>query len=442
MKTHMTNKVKIGRLLNSMALNIASVLLLSVGIVFGQASSISLAVLLVIINIIFSKSYSEVLYIFICLIPFQNYLTFSGISALPVLLFALVIKMLIFRDLTINKTHFLCALTLIMLEIVNDGFEMSLWSLASWSSIALIAIILIDKVNVESIQPWIIVKSFYISIVAAVFCNLLGYSTDTTDSIVTRLGGQYVSLGGAMGLPLYMLLMSSIMIIMYMYMKPTIIQRAFIIISLVIMNFLGLLSVSRAYLLGAGVIVFCLFLGAFTNKGSVALKLILGSLLLILIVVNVKYDVVMQMTSNYEYRFYAHLNDDGRSRIWLSCWEYLNEHLRATVIGNGPLTYQNEGGSGYAFYLITAHNVYIDTIMAFGIIGTFAILNLYQSFFEKCKQTLGSKINIITLMPFLALSAYYLTAGSFRYYKTWFYYIMVIYFSFAANIQARRLYDS
>ena len=146
--------------------------------------------------------------------------------------------------------------------------------------------------------------------------------------------------------------------------------------------------------------------------------------------------------SQFQYRFEAHADDNGRTDIWLSCLDYLKNHFRALLVGNGALNYHNVGGADYAFYQVSVHNLYLDNLLAFGVIGTVLLVRIYSFFYQKCRRMTFKKTDLIAWMPFLTLSVYYITSGSFRYFKTWMYYIIVIYFIFATKKEEVEEIDS
>lgn len=399
--------------------NLCVVSLLILGIMSGSYSVIAAAMVMILL-LLFMRDVTESFYLFIALIPFQNYLTFWGKSGIPILLVALMINLLLNGKRRISTVVFCAISVLVMLEVMNDLFAVHPWTITNWCSFAIISIIFIDNIDLRKIEPMYVVMNMYFGVMAAVFANLGGSGN--------RFGSEYTDLGGAMGIPLYMLILTTLLLNYYIQDEPNRVQKIFVVANIVVLNALALLSISRAYLIGVAVILGCMVLSVFSRNSKKSTRILLLVVVCGFIVLWFKYDMFIQIVSRFRFRFEAHSDDDGRLGIWLSCLEFLGEHPKALVLGNGVLNYHNVGDSSYRFYQISAHNLYLDCIMAFGIVGTVGLLSIYRQFAQKCKFYYKSKANIISLMPILTLSAYYITSGSFRYFKTWMYYIIVILF--------------
>ena len=408
-------------------INLLTVVLFLIGVMQSSDLILALAVALIVFVILKYRE-EEVFYLFIAIVPFQSYIALWGRSAFPLLLIVLLVKKFIKNNLKISKQVLFPIFVILIITLFNEFTLSGFWNIVSWCSFAIMVVLLAERLNVEIINVWWIIINFYFGILAAIYANIGAVSF--VDSEIERLGSEYISLGGAMGIPLYILLITSMLLVVFIHNTLRRKQKCFVILNIVFLNAIALLSISRAYLLGIATIIGCMLLGLFTKKGGAVARLVIIVAVIALLVVWLNYDELLLIIQRFQYRFEVHVGDDGRTDIWFSCIEYLGTHIKTFLFGDGILSYQNIN-SEYAYYQYTAHNIYLDCLMAFGMIGTVCILQFFVSFWKKCKKRLRGKADIISFMPFLTLSVYYVTSGSFRYFKTWIYYLIVIYFIYA-----------
>ena len=108
----------------------------------------------------------------------------------------------------------------------------------------------------------------------------------------------------------------------------------------------------------------------------------------------------------------------SRSKIWLSSVVYLLTHPIDLVFGQGVYTYSTSlANKNYAFWGFGCHNLYLDALMSFGIIGFLIFCSLIKNAYRKIKQIpnnaqLPSKG--FYYFPLLLFVACNLAQGSFR----------------------------
>lgn len=402
-------------------------------LLFGGATKnnayFTLLGVLILIYCTLSYSVVDFFYLMVAIIPFQGHINFFGVTAMPVVAAAVVLRLAMQKRYTVGKTIFCGGIIILAIEFFNDYFHVSLGSLLAWMSIAVVCFYIMNYMEIEDMNLLKMTVNFGFGVLLAISANMGGQ--DLENATVQRFGSANVSLGGAMGIPLYSLILTSILIVILLNYELPFIKKSIIGMVILILNIFALLSISRAYLLGAATILGCCLLSLFTRKRGKAFKLICFILLAAVIAIYLYYDEFMGIVGSFQYRMLQHTDDDGRTGIWISCIEYLQQHWKAFLVGEGILNYTAIGVDLDQPFAMSAHNVVLDTIMAFGMIGSVCYVTVFRSFALKCRAALQTKPNIISMMPMITLTVYYMTAGSFRYLKTWLYFIIMIYVMYA-----------
>lgn len=417
--------------------NIITTGVFTIGVMNSNNLLILLAVLLL-CWAAFQWEKHEFLNLLIATVPFQSSIRFFGINAVPVVMFALIFGKFSKRDTNVNRVGFICGSIIVFFSFLNEFSKISTWQLISWISMAIMCIIVIFETKIEKCLAEKMLLNFCVGVSFTILVNLLGMDVEGGNNTVYRFGSADTSLGGAMGIPLYVLLITSVLTVILITKKVALRQRICLGLYMVVLNVFALLSVSRAYLLGLGVIAACLFLGLFSKnwRGTIKYVLLIGAV--IAIAIYLYYDDLMNIIASFQFRFEKHSNDDGRTAVWLSSLSYLQNDVHAILIGRGVYNYTIIGESLGELFSMSSHNIYIDCVMAFGIVGTVCLLSMYGNFASRCKYVFQNKPSLVSMMPFIMLSVYYMTSGSFRYQKTWIYYIMTIFFMYSyANGEVR-----
>ena len=410
--------------------NLTTSVLFTIGVMGSNNLILAMAVLMMCYAAV-RWDMNEFINILIATVPFQSNIRFFGNNAVPLVALALLFGRISRRETSVSRIGFWYGFILLIINTVNDYSHIANWSLISWLSMVVICIYAICEVDIENCCTEKMILNFGICVCLAILANLLGMDVEGSGATVYRFGSADKSLGGAMGIPLYVLLLTSFLTAMLITRKYKSRQRLGIIILMITLNVFALLSVSRAYLLGLGSIAFCILLGLFTQNWKGTLKYILVIGIIVAFVIYIYNDELMNIVASFQYRFNMHAENDGRTAIWLSSLRYLRDDLHAILIGRGVYNYTIIGTKLGELFSMSSHNVYIDCIMAFGVVGSVCLFAIYSNFASRCRQFFCTKPNIITMMPFIMLSVYYMTSGSFRYQKTWIYYMMTIYFMYS-----------
>lgn len=399
-------------------------------------SYLTLLGVIMLICLAFLYSVEKFFYLMIAIIPFQGHISFFGVAAMPVIAAVIILKLIGEKKYTFGKNVFCSGIIIFGIEFFNDYFHVSLGSLLAWISIGIVCLYIINYVKIEEMNLFKVSINFGIGVFLAIIANMGGQNLE--NGTVQRFGSANISLGGAMGIPLYALILTSILIVILLNYELSFAKKCIIGMVMMLINMFALLSISRAYLLGIATILMCCLISLFTKKGAKSFKLISLILLVIVIVVYFNYDGFLEIVGDFQYRIQEHANDNGRTGIWISCIEYLKQNWKALLFGEGIFNYTTIGTELNQGFAMSAHNVVLDTVMAFGVAGSVCYVVLFRWYAVKCKKSLHTKPNIISMMPLITLMIYYMTAGSFRYLKTWLYFMMTIYVMYAYK-QGRRV---
>ena len=111
-----------------------------------------------------------------------------------------------------------------------------------------------------------------------------------------------------------------------------------------------------------------------------------------------------------------------RADIWLSCFDYLLENPVGFLFGFGSNGYPIIGEKYGLLFSAGSHNLYIDILMSWGIIGCMCVLIILHQLRPREGFSVAIQKNMIAFLPLLVLLFFCLTAMRSNSMKT------VIYF--------------
>lgn len=259
-----------------------------------------------------------------------------------------------------------------------------------------------------------------------------------------KLGEEVRDLGGAMGVSLYTCTGFACAFMLQRCERGAI----SIIASLAMIFFFGagLFALSRTFFVSLAVsVVIGLLFGSFNLNGLKGNK-IWPVLLMVIIIVGVLYYIINTYGDDIMVMFdkLDTLLEGGagsRSKIWPSVIVYLLTHPITFLIGEGTNIYPSmESAKGYAFYGFGAHNLYLDILMSFGIIGFYLLCLLINTEVKKLKK-LGYKNNKekrIVVFPLALFFFCQMAQGSFRDTPSYIYPIVIIMISYGLLLRKQQ----
>lgn len=278
---------------------------------------------------------------------------------------------------------------------------------------------------------WIVIATTLISMICIFMVQ--GGSLDTflyaSYAGEYRLGeadvddGQKNQLGGAMGFPIYTIIIVSLSLQMLMTRQFKLWEKVLLIGLNIVLFFVTFLTISRVYILGLSTLVILLFLHMIKSRN---LKTILGlsfGLIIVYIIASVYLPEYMDgIFNSYLARQSNNSDHEGtgiRGAIYEDCIKYLTEDVECFLIGKGSSAYPLYGAKIHRLFSWSAHNIILDALMAFGIIGTIILISLYMHLYKREKNRTGLKWTVFRIMPFACYFMMNMTATPFLLDKTY-----------------------
>lgn len=199
-------------------------------------------------------------------------------------------------------------------------------------------------------------------------------------------------------------------------------KMAYLFISLFVMAF-ALLSFTRAYVISMFVIALVLFFQLFTkNIAKVYNIVVFGCIGILIIYLNS--NTLQKIINGFLTRFTGNSNTSslgGRIDLAIYFWKIISENIRIFIIGSGV--------KGYVFSNnnMMAHNIILDGILCFGVLGLGLIVLLFMYYARGLSQLLSKKPTVFSSLGIIALLIQWMSIGSFFYEYTLYYILFVIY---------------
>lgn len=404
-------------------LQFAVVVILLISINSGNTQLNTLAFLAGLVFCIFAPLKFGVLFLF-CISIFESSFTFEGDCGWFFIAAVVIAKCLFIKKKRTFKIRYLVPVAVIfclemITELIFHGFDGEY--LVVLVLIALTYFLFADD-NMFGITPklaFFVFGSVFFAMTIYLFYQYGGMMAFVdkfiSEQSIERLGLEYrKEIDGAMGLPIFSLLVVSMSVPILMYYKKSILEKIVIVFLDGLALLVGCLTVSRSFIFGLLVIALCLifFKGA-KSKGMNTKWLLIVFLVLAAVVASALFsDLLISIVGKFDYRI---VNDTTggtghRLQIFVSCFDYLGDHFLALIFGQGACGYQDLGHAyGYAFSA-GCHNYFIDILMSFGLIGTVASVALVVNIVKKENLAPIIKKMPFSLVPLLAIVSFSLTA--------------------------------
>lgn len=381
-------------------------------------------------------------YLFSGMIPFLKLVTYQGVTVLFIFQFVAILKLIYERKrITTTAIALLASVSVLYTEFVFDFSYLSigefLYTICNFLYfICFLNCFEIKKIEVKKLLSVIVITSSICLLLVAVVANKNGMSlasyANATENYI-RLGSETTNLIGAMGIPTYAGIVLSCVYVLFVKYKLSFLEMLFCAVVSAYSVVLGLLSVSRGFIVCLGVLaalIIANILFSKERKKSAIIVLIMMTIMLIIYYKNsdIVTNVILKLQSRMN-GVNVSANDD-RSSIWKDCVFYLGNHPTALLFGRGVNNYVGLGAEeGYRFSM-SAHNLLLDGLMAWGIIGFGSLILAIISFFKRRVMVQTQKVDFTYIIPFCVWFALRMIGGAFTSFAM---YIMILCFVIIAG---------
>lgn len=379
--------------------------------------------------LIFTGKTSDDIYTYVSLIPFSDFVAINDKNILFIFLLLSVVK-LIFKNSKqkLNLFTILLIVFFISNEFISDFFNVSIGRFIYIISILLYFIIFIIYFDFSNFDSLMIIKVFIYTLLLAIGFIIYLSNGDLTSSLNQdlRFGEKARELGGSMGIPIYCLMLISSFLLLLTKYKVNIIKRTIIYILIPIILILGLLTLSRVYILGLSIFVICIIVSLLQSKNLTNNLIIIAILAIIGVVyINLNIDFFISLISKIINRGSEDIST-GRFAIYDSIFNYLSNNKTALLFGRGIINYVQIGVRNRYLFGMMAHNLYLDGLMSWGIFGLSSFIYFIYLFIKRCKIYFNKKISIFSATPLIIWCGMVMTGDTFNFYRTYFYILVLI----------------
>lgn len=182
--------------------------------------------------------------------------------------------------------------------------------------------------------------------------------------------------------------------------RPIIYPISFVIIGVILMA--GALTLSKTYFLTTIGMTMIFVIASMKNKFQFfTLTSVLLSLGFILSRLPYFISTIDKILGRFEMGRRAGDITTGRTFIYHDYLNYLQEHVRTVVVGEGMYSYMNN-------FEIRPHNTFIELVMSWGILGGTIFISLFVVGAFKYRQNMKKqeKINLLNFIPIILLLIY------------------------------------
>lgn len=382
--------------------------------------------LVLLLTLVITGTQAENLYVFISLIPFHHLISFQDRNVIFVLLLIAMLKVVYWRLTVVKQVPLviLPAIGLLSLTFVWDFGTARLGELLYLLCSLGYFLVVMTLVDLRAYNHGLASKHLLMSLAIALVTMLLspGMDLSALSGSMVRFGYDLRILGGAMGAPIYSLMAISILVVALASKKTTLIQKVLMIVIIAGLVVIGISTISRVFLLGAGTLIIVAIAVALRKYVSISYRILIVCLLALMLYVGIYTAIPVSLLEHYAFRVRDSGFLSGRLDIFLSIFEYMSQNPDAILVGRG-LTYSQIGlMDGWAFQAL-AHNLYLDGLMSWGLVGLTFLAIVFLRFLKRCKAQ--GQVTLVTALPAIVLLSTYITWGSFSYFNTYMYLIFV-----------------
>lgn len=404
----------------------------------GSMAGLALLGIIILSVLIFVGSTTDDLYTYIALIPFATLVTIGSRNLLFVFLLISIIK-LILKNPKAQMTYasFFMLISFFFLELSHDFFNVKIGEFAFLISFILYFLIFTVYYKFQGYSSkrakLILISSLLIAIICTIIISggdLVNYVNSA--DLTYRFGEKARSLGGAMGIPIYCLVIISLLFVQLIAERHLFIEKLFFIGIIIFSTFIGFVTISRVFLLGLVAVLLCLLLSLFLKKKSKILGSVIIVLLLGIILILQDPTFINSFISKITNRSAIDIST-GRFEIYLSCYDYLKNNYFALFFGEGALNYVQIGVQNGYLFSMSAHNLYLDGLMSWGILGFGIFISFIFKYARRCKTFFQTQATVLTFMPLFVLLICNFTAGSFNDYSIYIFLLVLIIETYASG---------
>ena len=397
--------------------------MLSYSSISGDQQILNVVIALSVVYCVFADKESIFCYV-VGLSIFDYSFNINGMNATPIITCLLLIKLFFHTGskLRISRNSLIVGILIFACELIGDRNYGSAGEIfLTLVNVGLFIVVISNPktLNLDHIKAMIL---FAIPVACAIYCIVMAYGNLNAffelmfhSAGLYRFGiGKANVQGGAMSLPLYALMMLSMSLSYFLLSE----RKRWLDIMLIFINAIFLLfavlTISRSLFLGLAGVVMALLLGNKKHKQSLLFKISFVFVVVVIVVLVFWGDVVDQAFSLLINRIATDTGGAGRTDVWTTALGFLADHPLAILIGNGASIYPSlSDGLGAG-----CHNLWLDILMSWGLIGFVGIIFLIRRFFKKIAKMYGKadSMSYITLFAYVTFSMTALRCNSL---KTW-----------------------
>lgn len=416
-------------------------------LITGNSNLMSLTVCGTIVYSLFAKA-ECVIILLSGLSMYEAVFFLSGNNAWFIVLLIFVAKMILRKGMHINTVTVFACLIVACMEFALEFTQTSLGYIVVNITCIIFAFTAFSNLDNLSIDVYDIICAMafaFFGVVYYVFTMDGGIgefmNSFMSSSYAYRFGHSYgETVGGSMAIPLYaaMLIACCASFAVLRKNKSTY-QIIFITVASLIALIVGAMTISRSFYLCVLVSLALFFVFKSENgrtvKIGIAVVVILASTALILM----ETEVVDKIFVNLQSRMNNGIEEgsEGRYDIWVSCISYLLSNPLRMLCGYGATIYPAIGASLNEIFSAGSHNLLIDLLMSWGILGALLIVSVCAVALKKvaCSTKKFQKHSLLPLCTYIIFS---LTALRCCNLKTWMFLLVGYIFVMELNREERK----
>lgn len=387
----------------------------------------SLSVMFTIGYCFIAKS-ENVFYILCGMTMFESVFKIGGDIVWFVPLLILALKLLYRDKYRFNSGTVFSLLLIFCLELLLDLTNESMGQLLVNLITIVFVFVAFPKISILKLNAFNIIFSLLAAFSAVIYYLLSMYggigeyiSSFMSATYAYRFGHSYGdTIGGAMAIPLYTTMIISCGLTCYLKAdRLNFIQKVIIFFAAAISTVFGAMTISRSFYLGLIVTIIAILLFKSQNKKFAKGILLFLVLVAIIFLVSSNSDIINKIFSNLQLRLDNGMNkgSEGRTDIWISCIGYLLEHPLNLLFGFGATNYINIGAQTGELFAAGAHNLFIDFLMSWGMVGSAILIAFLISVYNRQKN--NARFNSQSLIPLITYVFFAMTALRSCSLKTW-----------------------